>query len=197
VNLAVGYDSRDKTFNPTEGSKHRLSFEHAGLGGDVGFDKYVLDTGWYFPLFKGLIGFVHGKTGYISKNDDNKILPDYEKFYLGGINSIRGFDYRGIHLTDVNDEDIETKIGGTSFVQFNIEMIIPISEKLGLMGVVFYDAGNVYDDIIELGDLRRSAGYGIRWYSPLAPIRIEYGKILDRREGEEDGQWEFTMGGAF
>jgi outer membrane protein insertion porin family len=196
LSMAVGYDSRDKAFNPTEGSKHRLSVEYAGLGGDVGFTKYVLDTGWYIPIFKRLIGFVHGKTGYITKNDD-KLLPDYEKFYLGGINSMRGFDYRGIHLTDVNSEGIETKVGGSRYVQFNIEMIIPISEKLGLMGVVFYDTGNVYEDSIDLGDLRESAGYGFRWYSPLAPIRIEYGKILDRREGEDDGQWEFTMGGAF
>jgi len=197
ISLAIGYDSRDKVFNPTEGAKHRISYEYAGLGGDVGYDKYTLETGWYFPLFKGLIGFFHGKTGLVSKNDDAKILPDYEKFYLGGINSMRGFDYRGIHLTDVNSDGIETKIGGTKMVQFNVEMIIPISDKLGLMGVVFYDAGNVYDDSINLGDLRRSAGYGFRWYSPLAPIRIEYGRILDRREGEEDGQWEFTMGGAF
>ncbi len=65
------------------------------------------------------------------------------------------------------------------------------------MGVVFFDAGNVYGDSFELGDLRRSAGYGIRWFSPLAPIRIEYGRVLDRREGEDDGQWEFTMGGSF
>lgn len=197
ISLALGYDSRDKVFNPTEGSKHRITFEHAGLGGDVGFNKYTLDTGWYFPLFKGLIGFVHGKTGFVDETGGGKILPDYEKFYLGGINSMRGFDNRGVHLTSVNSEGIETEIGGTAMVQFNFEVIIPISKKLGLMGVVFYDTGNVYDDSIDFEDLRRSAGYGFRWYSPLAPIRIEYGKILDRREGEESGQWEFTMGGAF
>ena len=197
ISVAIGYDSRDKAFNPTEGSKHRISFEHAGLGGDVGFNKSILDTGWYFPLFKGLIGFVHGKTGFVEKAGDDSLLPDYEKFYLGGINSMRGFDHRGIHLTNVNSENIETKIGGTSMLQFNFEIIVPISKELGLMGVVFYDAGNVYDDHIDFGDLRRSAGYGIRWYSPLAPIRIEYGTILDKREDEGSGRWEFTMGGAF
>ena len=197
ISVAIGYDSRDKAFNPTEGSKHRISFEHAGLGGDVGFNKSILDTGWYFPLFKGLIGFVHGKTGFVEKVGDDSLLPDYEKFYLGGINSMRGFDHRGIHLTNVNSENIETKIGGTSMLQFNFEIIVPISKELGLMGVVFYDAGNVYDDHIDFGDLRRSAGYGIRWYSPLAPIRIEYGTILDKREDEGSGRWEFTMGGAF
>jgi outer membrane protein insertion porin family len=205
ITMAIGYDSRDKAFNPTEGSKHRLSFEHAGFGGDVGFNKTILNTGWYFPLFKGLIGFVHGKAGYVEQTGDDMLLPDYEKFYLGGINSMRGFDSRGIHLTrtktvendDGEQEIVETEIGGTSMLQFNFEIIVPISEKLGLMGVVFYDAGNVYDDDIDAGDLRRSAGYGIRWYSPLAPIRIEYGKVLDKREDEDSGQWEFTMGGAF
>ena len=82
-------------------------------------------------------------------------------------------------------------------IQFNIELIIPLYTKLGLMGVVFYDTGNVYDNGIDLSDMRQSAGGGIRWESPIAPIRIEYGRILDRREGEDTGRWEFTMGGAF
>ncbi len=197
VSLSLGYDSRDSIYAPSEGSKHSISFEYAGLGGDVGFDKLTVETGWYFPLFKGLVGFVHGKGGTVAKNADEKILPDYEKFYLGGINSLRGFDYRGVNITDVNSAGIETIRGGTKMVQFNFEIIIPIVKKMGVMGVVFYDAGNVYDDSFDLGDLRRTAGYGLRWFSPLAPIRVEYGKILDPREGEGDGRWEFTMGGAF
>ena len=195
--VALGYDSRDRVFNPTEGSKHNLSFEYAGLGGDIGFNKTIFETGWYFPLFKGFVGFVHGKTGFVNKNSDDKFLPDYEKFYLGGINSLRGFDFRGVHLTDINEEGEEVKVGGERMVQFNVELIIPLYQKLGLMGVVFYDTGNVYDEKIDLGDMRESVGYGFRWYSPIAPIRIEYGHILDRREGEGEGRWEFTMGGAF
>jgi outer membrane protein insertion porin family len=195
--VALGYDSRDSGINPTEGSKHRISFEYAGLGGDVGFNKVTAETGWYFPLFKGLVGFLHAKGGTVTKNADNMILPDYEKFYLGGMNSMRGFDYRGVHLTNVNADGDETKVGGESMVQFNVEMIIPISKKVGLMAVIFFDAGNVYGDEFDIGDLRKSAGYGFRWFSPLAPIRVEYGRILDPRDDEEEGRWEFTMGGAF
>ena len=195
--VAITYDSRDRVFNPTQGSKHSLSFEYAGLGGDVGFDKYILESGWYIPLFKGFVGFIHGKGGYVRQNADDKLLPDYEKFYLGGINSLRGFDYRDVHLTQLNESGVETKIGGNWMVQFNFELIIPLLEKMGVMGVVFYDTGNVYDQRIHLNEMRASAGYGFRWYSPLAPIRLEYGEILDRREGESSGRWEFTMGGAF
>jgi outer membrane protein insertion porin family len=197
ASIALGYDSRDSLYNPTEGSKHSLTFEYAGLGGDVGFDKLTADTGWYFPLFKGLIGFAHGKAGWVRQNSDDKILPDYEKFYLGGINSLRGFDYRGVHRTHINSEGVATEVGGTEMVQFNFEMIFPISKKSGVVGVVFYDTGNVYEDNIDLGNLRRTAGFGLRWFSPLAPIRIEYGEVLDRKAGEGSGRWEFSMGGAF
>jgi outer membrane protein insertion porin family len=218
VALSLGYDSRDSLYTPTEGSKHIVTFEYAGLGGDVGFKKVVAETGWYFPLFKGLVGFVHGRAGTVTSNGGDMILPDFEKFYLGGINSLRGFDYRGVHITNTRIENqtdagpdgilgtsdditttstVETATGGTKMAQFNIEVIIPIVKKMGIMGVVFFDAGNVYDDSIDLGDLRRTAGYGFRWFSPLAPIRIEYGRVLDKREGESSGRWEFTMGSAF
>ena len=195
--IALVYDSRDRLFNPSEGSKHSASFEYAGLGGDIGFDKYELETGWYIPIYKGLVGFVHGRGGYVRRNSDDKTLPDYEKYYLGGINSLRGFDYRDVHLTEINENGEEIKVGGEYMIQFNAELIFPLYEKLSLMGLVFYDTGNVYEQGIDLGDLRETAGYGIRWISPIAPIRIEYGHILDQREGEGSGRWEFTMGGAF
>jgi outer membrane protein insertion porin family len=88
-------------------------------------------------------------------------------------------------------------------VQFNVELIIPIARKAGLMGVLFYDTGNAYDngENIDLSDLRKSVGYGVRWYSPMGPMRLEYGYILEtdsRGDGEKgDGGWEFTMGMAF
>ena len=195
--VALGYDSTNKFFNPTEGSKHSISFEYAGLGGDIGYDKFEAESGWYIPIFKGLVGFLHGKGGIVHANDEDKLLPDYETYYLGGINSLRGFDYRGVHLTEINEEGDEVKVGGKKMVQFNAELIFPLVKEFSVMGVVFYDTGNVYDQSIDLGDMRKSAGYGLRWFSPLAPIRIEYGYILDPREGEGTGRWEFTMGGAF
>ncbi len=197
VGIGLGYDSRDRVFNPTQGSKHSISFEYAGLGGDVGYNKYILESGFYYPLFWGLTGFIHGKTGYVHGNDKDKWLPDYEKFYLGGINSLRGFGYRGVYLTEINEDGERTKVGGDHMIQFNAEIIFPIAKEAGVMGVVFFDTGNVYDGMIDLGDLRESVGGGIRWFSPIAPIRIEYGHVLDRREDESSGKWEFTMGGAF
>ncbi|NNG00655.1 MAG: outer membrane protein assembly factor BamA [Desulfobacteraceae bacterium] len=195
VTGALRYDSRDRLFNPTEGANHRISAEYTGLGGDIAFTKYLAETGWYVPIYKGLVGFVHGEGGYVYKNPTGK-LPDYEKFYLGGPNSLRGFGYKDIHVED-SDGD---KIGGNTYVQGNLELIFPIFEKAGVMGVVFYDTGNVFgrEEAIDVENLRQSAGYGFRWYSPLGPMRIENGYILDPRDGEETGgRWEFTMGQAF
>jgi outer membrane protein insertion porin family len=80
-----------------------------------------------------------------------------------------------------------------------VEWIIPIAKSAGVVGVIFYDTGNVYESYsdMQLSDLRESTGLGIRWYSPMGPIRIEYGHVLDPKPGESDGRWEFTMGTAF
>jgi len=197
VNTSLTYDSRDRAFNTTEGSKHSLYMEYAGLGGDVGFNKVIGQTMWFLPIYKSLIGFANAKIGFVRENSGDKILPDYEKFYLGGINSLRGFGYHGVALTEVNQEGNLTEVGGENMIQFNLELLFPLIKEAGVNGVVFYDTGNVYRSGIDLTDMRRSAGLGIRWLSPIAPIRIEYGFILDRREGESRGNWEFTLGSSF
>ncbi|MCK4486414.1 MAG: BamA/TamA family outer membrane protein, partial [Desulfobacterales bacterium] len=196
-------DSRDRIFNPTEGSNNSIMVKHAGtpMGGDIGFTKYVADSGWYIPLFWDTVGFLHGRIGYIGDGlqddpDDYK-MPDWERFYLGGMSSVRGYDWRDISPRDPKTGD---EIGGNKMVQFNVEFIFPLVKDAGLMGVLFYDAGNAYDngEDIDLGELRRSAGYGFRWYSPMGPIRLEYGYILDDKEGKKgEGRFEFTMGTAF
>jgi len=198
VTSILRYDSRDRLFNPTEGSKHSISVEYAGLGGNIAFTKFLAETGWYFPLFSGTVGFAHGEIGNVYENSQGK-LPDYEKFYLGGIDSIRGFRYRDINVPVIEDgREVET--GGNKYVQFNFEYIVPIFKKAGVMGVIFLDVGNVYGshEPIDLTDTREGAGFGFRWYSPIGPIRIENGYILDPQDGEKQrGRWEFTMGSAF
>ncbi|MEW6673774.1 MAG: outer membrane protein assembly factor BamA [Thermodesulfobacteriota bacterium] len=195
ITASISYDSKDRMFNPTEGSEHILRYQYAGLGGNIGFSKITAETGWYIPLFWGVVNFLHGKAGYVAENS-GMLLPDYERFYLGGMNSVRGYDWRGIHAVDENGDEI----GGDKFVQFNFEILIPLIKKQGVVGVLFYDTGDVYgtDESISFSDLRESVGYGIRWFSPIGPIRLENGYILNPREGEKTGgRWEFTMGSAF
>ncbi len=192
ITTSLVYDSRNKRFNPTKGSRHIVSVEYAGLGGDVAFTKYLGETGWYIPVFKDIVTFLHGEIGYVQENSGG-ILPDYERFYLGGLNSLRGYDWQDIYVLDENGDEI----GGDKFVQFNVELIFPLLKKQGLVGLLFYDTGNVYNDgeSIDLGNLRQTAGFGFRWYSPMGPIRLERGFIID--DVGSGGQWEFGMGTSF
>ena len=209
VSTTIRYDSRDRIFNPTEGSDFSFSIEHAGgiLGGDFGFTKYVSRASHYFPLFWTTVGLIHAEAGFV-KQHTGESIPDYELFHLGGINSLRGFDWEDISPIEYvpaldsggNLYWIETRVGGNKYVQFNVEFIFPILREAGLMGVCFYDTGNVYKKGIrvDFGELRESAGFGFRWYSPMGPIRLEHGYILDHKPGEDsEGRWEFSMGSAF
>ncbi|KPA15931.1 Outer membrane protein assembly factor yaeT [Candidatus Magnetomorum sp. HK-1] len=206
----IHYDTRDRIFNPSDGMDHSFSFEYAGgfLGGDIGFNKYILKLGKYTPLFWNTVGFIHAEAGYV-KEHSGEVVPDYERFHLGGINSLRGFDWEDLSpeetiILSVNNDGsfntIKTKVGGNKYVQFNVEFIFPIIQSAGLMGLFFYDTGGVYDDgvRVKFDELRESAGYGFRWFSPIGPIRLEHGYILDPRENESsDGRWEFSMGSVF
>ncbi|MDP2862099.1 MAG: outer membrane protein assembly factor BamA [Desulfobacterales bacterium] len=199
ITTALKYDSRDKVFNPTEGAEHTISIQYAGLGGDIGFTRYIAETGWYIPLFKGTVGSIHAKTGYVSKNSGGN-LPSYERFNLGGINSLRGFEREDLSPKKLNSDGVLTDIGGNKFVQLNLEFIFPLIKEAGVMGVLFFDTGDVYDnnESVNLGNLRESVGGGIRWYSPMGPMRIEYGHILDPvKDAGEGGKWEFTVGTVF
>ncbi|MDP3285199.1 MAG: outer membrane protein assembly factor BamA, partial [Desulfobacterales bacterium] len=154
ITTALKYDSRDKVFNPTEGSEHTVSVQYAGLGGDIGFTRYIAETGWFIPLFKGTVGSIHAKTGYVSQNQGGK-LPSYERFNLGGINSLRGFEREDLSPKKLNSEGVLTEIGGNKFVQFNLEFLFPLIKEAGVMGVLFFDTGDVYDnhESVNLGNL--------------------------------------------
>ncbi len=191
------YDSRNSTFVPTQGSSHELSHEFAGLGGNIGFMKYIAESAWYFPLFWEFVLAPHAKGGYVNKTKDKK-LPDYEKFYLGGIGSLRGFERDDLAPKDSNGD----AIGGDKFVQFNLDLTFPLLKEQGMYAGLFFDTGRVYGDNEKIefkpGDLRQSAGLGIRWMSPIGPIRLEYGFILDKEDSDHGpGNWEFSMASAF
>jgi outer membrane protein insertion porin family len=196
MTIGVRRDSRDSIFLPTKGSDQSISVEWAGLGGDVAFLRYILDTAFYIPLKWHLVGVLHGRAGYIQALDYGK-QPAYELFYLGGIDSIRGFKYAEITPRDPQTLD---RVGGDRFFQINTEcrFPFPMLRKYGLVGLVFFDCGNVYGAAHTLvPNVRTSAGGGVRWFSPMGPLRVEWGYNLNKKPWERQSAWEFSVGGAF
>jgi len=197
LTLGIFRDSRDRRFNARQGSINSLTVEYAGgfLGGDNYFTKYSSRSAWFFPFFLDSAFSIQGKWGYIDQRPGGT-LPVYEKFRLGGMNTVRGFRYATISPIDPATGD---RIGGEKMMVYNIEFRFPLQKEQGVMGVLFFDAGNVFtkDENYTFSGIRRGAGAGIRWYSPVGPLRLEWGKNLDPKPEESESVWEFTIGTLF
>jgi outer membrane protein insertion porin family len=181
--------------NPSRGSRQVLSFETAGLGGEEEYWVGEFNNQYYVPLLHGSSGDLvfawRFKLGYgQSFNDDP--FPLFRRYFPGGINSVRGYKDRTLGPTD----DQGHEYGGSKQVVDNLELIFPLVNSAGLKGVVFYDVGQAYDDdeTMTASKLRQAYGFGIRWTSPLGPIRVEFGFPVDRRDGEESMVTLFSFG---
>jgi outer membrane protein insertion porin family len=159
-------DSRDNYLDPSRGSRNSATLTYAGLGGTTAFVKGVLDSAWYFPLGKTTL-MLRGRFGYAT-GMFNEELPLYERFYVGGLYTVRGL---GFGEAGPKDPVTGDEIGGTEELIFNADYIFPIFPEMKLKGVVFFDAGNAYEDFQDFGTLRYTTGLGFRWLSPMGPIR--------------------------
>jgi outer membrane protein insertion porin family len=198
LKLGIDRDSRDRFWDTTKGSVNKVSFEYAGgpLGGDVAFNRYEAETAWYLPFWWNTVFMARGRLGYIEARPEDGKLPIYQKYRIGGINTVRGYEYGDISPRDPNTGD---RIGGEKMMVYNFEFRFPLIKEQGVTGVFFFDAGNVWRerDNYDFGDLKMSAGPGVRWYSPIGPIRLEYGYVIDPGPDEPSGNFEFGIGGFF
>jgi outer membrane protein insertion porin family len=216
VGVSVARDTRDFAFDPREGQRHSLSIEYAGglLQGDNRFYKIVSDHSAFFPLFWNTVFSLHLRFGYLGGQQ----YPFSERFVVGGINTVRGFDYGKAGRVDPSTGEI---FGGNKELIFNAEYLFPLVQEAKMKGVLFFDAGRAFDDQgrydaggavliapdgrpmssgerLRFGDLRYSVGFGIRMLLPIGPIRLEWGYNLDAQPGEKSKPFpEFTIGSVF
>jgi outer membrane protein insertion porin family len=192
VEGVISRDSRDNIQMPSRGGTVSVIVDVAGLGGDTHFMKSVASTTYFQPIWLNhiLSGRMEAGYGFGFGNED---LPLFERFYLGGANSIRSFKSRQISPRN----DAGTRIGGTTEVLGNVEYIVPL--PFNIRAAVFFDVGNVYGfkTKFDLTDLRTAIGGGLRWLSPFGPIRVDYGFNLDQRAGEKPGAVNFSVGSPF
>lgn len=198
------YDSLDDRMFPTKGNFSSVSLEWAGseIASHFEYLRFMARSRQYFPFVLGSVLKIAGTYGHIV-NPKGGPVPLGERFYVGGIFTVRGFERfsLGPRLQVGASRDPAAyltpfTIGGTKELYFNVEVEFPIFMPVGIRGVVFLDAGNAFDDHEQVNPmrLRTSAGFGIRWWSPMGPLRFEWGFPLRPKAGEPPMVFEFTIG---
>lgn len=186
--------------NPTRGSRQDALIEITGLGGDEEFTLYELRNTFYYPLVETGVGDItlsmRTNYGYGESSGDSDFLPLYRRFFPGGINSVRGYKNRSLGPQDANGNEF----GGAKEFVHCTDILFPLINAAGIRGVLFFDIGNAFDDNenMDFGELKKGYGAGIRWNSPLGPLRLEFGFPADTEEGEEKNmQTHFSFGVPF
>jgi outer membrane protein insertion porin family len=195
-----------------------ISEEIAGgvLGGDNSFSKLEFDGRWFFPVLENssapIVGdsvfAFHVGAGYVAPLHDGDRIPLFERYFPGGILSLRGFNIRSlgpvIQVASSNDptgfSTTDFTVGGNKELIVNAEYIFPIIKAANIKGVFFFDMGNAFDNgetMFTLAGQRYSTGFGLRWFSPIGPLRFAWGFPLDRKEDESLMVFDFTIGSLF
>ena len=191
VSFSLTRDSRDNVTTPSKGAQTTMLLDVAGLGGDNKYFKAIVSQSYFRPIWFGHILSARVEAGY-GAGFGNQDLPIFERFYLGGPNSVRGWKYRQISPIDGAGQ----KTGGTSELLGNLEYIIPLPFSLRL--AFFVDAGNAFGFDTKISEgLKWAAGAGVRWNSPFGPLRLDYGYKLNPSKGEDPGAVQFSVGSPF
>ncbi len=225
VRLSLQWDKRDNRLFPTAGwflsgsaeaappfLAPESLFGHANL-----FTRYSVDARAYRPLIGGIVARAKLTLGWIRAWDKDHPIPISEKFFVGGINSVRGYRYLSIapdlnvpFQNDPAGTSTPLAIGGDKQLVLNTELEFPLVPGVGVRGVVFADFGNAFaegkftDPNVSLS-LYKSIGFGFRWFSPIGPLRFEWGIPLDRRRApppatgyiDQPLDFQFTIGNFF
>lgn len=184
-------DTTDNRLDPSNGGAFEASWELAGLGGSEKYSKYIVDYRHFWPAPFDTVVSAHGQVGYVH-NFGSEEIPLDERFYLGGINTMRGFDAREVGPRD----EYGDYTGGDMESYFNFEWLFPLAKDMGIKGVTFFDVGNAWDTDY-FSEWRYSVGAGIRWLSPLGPLRLEWGYNLDPEPWEDRSRLDFMIGRFF
>jgi outer membrane protein insertion porin family len=205
--VGINWDTRNNRLFPTKGWLHsyNIQFAHEVLGSQIPFIRHTVQSRWYFPLFWNFVFKTNAELGIVTTSRPQG-LPIFERFFLGGILSVRGFPPMSLgpklKVADRYDPAatlVDFNKGGNKQLYFNFELEFPIFQKVGILGVIFLDTGNAFDDheSISWERMRSSVGFGFRWYSPVGPLRFEWGIPLRPLPGEEPIVFEFTIGNFF
>ncbi len=231
IRASLSWDSRDNRLFPHNGWYHNGFVEVADkfTGSQNVFVRYGAFSRYYRPIYGPFILKLNAEIGMVTSREADGV-PITERYFVGGINDIRGFRPRTLGPEILIQAPGEPNalaplpLGGNLQLIFNSEIEFPLFARVGISGVVFFDAGNAYnledkwcgrgtgaagasispkvDPCFSLprsivSGIRTSVGFGFRWLSPIGPLRFEWGIPLDRLPNEEPLVFEFTIGNFF
>jgi outer membrane protein insertion porin family len=206
LGVSLAYDTRNSTKLPDGGQRTELFAEAVGgpLGGEEDFYKLEFKTAWYFrPYFKGHVIELSARTG-VAGGINGSSVPFYERWYLGGVYSLRGFDYRAISPRDPNTNNAsgfyDEPVGGNTYWFGCAEYSVPIFQTetgVGVRFAVFYDVGSVTLDSFDyqIDDYSDNWGLGLHLDLPIGPLVLEYGFPIHHDQfSDGDGKFQFRVG---
>ena len=195
IRPGIVYDTRDNPFDPRKGVLAGISVKTASgyLLSETDFVKAIVNGSAYKALSKNFVVAVSLKSGMSQGFEKTTELPLVERFFLGGRTTVRGYEQDTLGPKGVNG----SPTGGNMFILTNLELRTDVAKGFGL--VTFLDGGNVWKkkSDVKLSDMKYTAGAGIRYNTPVGPLRVDYGHKLDRETGESKGEVHFSIGHAF
>jgi len=197
ISPALIWDLRDDVFNPHRGALYGVILKEAlrELWSEADFTKLTVQGGWFVPAGTSVLAF-SARAGVAWPFRGTDVVPLHERFYVGGSTTVRGYTQDSIGPSAADASGNLVPQGGQSMAVLNAEFRVHPGEGLGF--VLFVDAGNVWPgQQIDLGNLRSSYGAGIRYGTPIGPLRIDYGQKIHRLPGESPGEVHFNIGNTF
>ncbi len=194
--MSYVHDTRNRSIFPTKGARHSLILEAGLPGSDLEYYKLKYSGSVYRPVSDDITAVLKANVSYGDGYGDSNELPFFENFYSGGIRTVRGFEHNSLGPPDSSDD----AKGGNLSVNATAEMRFPIpfvTDVKGLQGSVFVDAGNVFADEFDAGEVRYSAGVGMTWVSPIGPLTFSYAKPLNAEDDDKVQELQFSVGANF
>ncbi|MDQ6861717.1 MAG: outer membrane protein assembly factor BamA, partial [Verrucomicrobiota bacterium] len=195
ITPSLVYDSRDNPFLSHKGQRFVFTPYVAGgfLGGNTQTYGFDLEGSQYFHLPYDFIFLINGEIQGVDTWGNGDRVPIFDRLFLGGANSLRGFAFRDVAPRDVKGEPI----GGRSMARATAELTFPIVEKV--RGAVFYDTGLVNAGAFDYNfdNIASDTGIGLRLDLPIGPIRIDYGIPLQKAGTRGGGRFNFNVGYQF
>lgn len=195
VKWFINRDTRDNRFNPKSGNLLSFSSELVGsfIGGEEDF--YVFSASWnrYYEVRKDHVLEFKLRLSTADSFGDSTTVPVYDRFYAGGLGSVRGYGPRRVGPKGGGDA-----IGGQSMMITNLEYTFPIIESF--KGSFFWDIGQVDPDAysLDFGDIAMSVGPGLKVNTPIGPVAFYYGYPLANKDTDnENGRFEFSFSRGF